>query len=360
VPEELDARDKELLKNIDQFNQTYAASGWHIQDKDISQDLSRVLLAHSSLTSSRLLHVDLESARVFDTQFTGVEFQQAKFTSAVLESVVFTGCKFLMSSFENAKVLNCRFVNCEAKDLNAKHAAFEGCSFESFKDRSGAYDEATLGHCSFDECHLYNSSFFWLKIDSVAIHKSMLEYLVFSSIKGSNLLFEEDSFENCGFSDSRFGSLILRGGKHKGVTFKAFEASNVTIEKCASSDNLSILESKWTGVRIADCPTVSELTINHSRMQDLVIERNQMAYFEMKETTVVGRSRIADCTIDGMGLDNSRLVGLEMANCRLTRYLTLDGATFDAVVLSGITYAPALRFSAQNVAYLNGSAHFGR
>ena len=120
--EELDARDKELLKDIDRFNQTYAAAGWHIQDKDISQDLSRILLSRSSLTSCRLLHVDLDGARVTYTQFTDVEFQQAKFTNAVLVGVVFTNCKFLMASFQNSRLMNCRFVNCEANDLNVQKA----------------------------------------------------------------------------------------------------------------------------------------------------------------------------------------------------------------------------------------------
>jgi hypothetical protein len=104
---------------------------------------------------------------------------------------------------------------------------------------------------------------------------------------------------------------------------------------------------------------LSELTINQSQMSNFVIERSQMAYFEMKMTTVSGNSRIADCTIDGMGLDNSSLTGLEMANCRITRYLTLNDATADAVVLNQIAYAPDLRLSAERVTYLNGSAQFG-
>jgi uncharacterized protein YjbI with pentapeptide repeats len=360
VVEELDARDKELLKDIDRFNQAYAAAGWHIQDKDISQDLSRILLSRSSLTSSRLLHVDLDGARVNYTQFTDVEFQQAKFTNAVLDGVVFTNCKFLMASFQNSRLTNCRFVNCESNDLNAQKATMADSQFESFHDTSGVYDGAVLTACDFDGCRMYNSSFFGSTLNNVSIRKSMVTNVVYSEIKGSDLLFEEDTLENCGLGNSRFGSVTIRGGQNKGVTFKAFRAGTVSIEKCVNSDGLTVQESHWDNAGIVDCAMLSELTINQSQVSNLVIERNQMAYFEMKMTRVSGKSRIADCTIDGMGLDESRLTGLEMASCRITRYLTLNGATADAVVLNQIAYPPDLRFSAEGVKYLNGSAQFGR
>jgi uncharacterized protein YjbI with pentapeptide repeats len=360
VGQELDARDQELLKDIERFNQTYAAAGWHIQDKDISQDLSRILLSRSSVRSSRLLHVGLDRARVTDTQFTDVEFQQAKFTNAVLDGVVFTNCKFLMASFQNSRLTNCRFVNCESNDLNAQKATVTNSRFDSFNDTSGVYDAAVLTACEFEGCHLNNSSFFGSTLNQVSVRKSIVQYVVYSEIRGSDLLFEEDTLEDCGLGESRFGSVTIRGGQNKGVTFKAFRGGTMRIEKCVNSDRLTFLESRWDDAGIVDCVMLSELIINQSIMTNLVIERNQMSYFEMKTTTVSGKSRIADCTIDGMGLDDSRLTGLEIANCRISRYLTLNGATADAVVLNRITYAPDLRFRAEGVKYLNGSAQFGR
>ena len=44
--EELSASDKELLKDIARFNEAFAGTGWHIQDKDVYQDLSRILLVN--------------------------------------------------------------------------------------------------------------------------------------------------------------------------------------------------------------------------------------------------------------------------------------------------------------------------
>jgi fluoroquinolone resistance protein len=360
VGEELDTRDKELLRNMDRFNQTYAAAGWHLQGRDITQNLSRILLLHSSLTSSRLLHTDLDGARVVDTQFTDVEFQQVKFTNASLDRVVFTNCKFLMTSFQNSRLTNCRFVNCESNDLNAQKASASDCQFESFNDTSGVYDGAAFTTCDFDGCHMYNSSFFGTTLNRVAIRRSMLKYVVYSEIKGSDLIFEEDMLDNCGLGKSNFGTLTIRGGQNKGLTLKLFHAGMVSVERCANADGLTVQESNWEKASIVDCAMISELTINQSHVNNFVIERNQIAYFEMKMTKVVGKSRIADCTIEGLGLDNSNLIGLEMTNCRITRYLTLDDATVDAVVLNQIAYAPDLRFSAQGIKYLNGSAQFGR
>jgi hypothetical protein len=38
VPDELDIRDKELLKDIRAFNLAYAATGWHIANKVVTED----------------------------------------------------------------------------------------------------------------------------------------------------------------------------------------------------------------------------------------------------------------------------------------------------------------------------------
>jgi uncharacterized protein YjbI with pentapeptide repeats len=251
-------------------------------------------------------------------------------------------------------------VNCEANDLNAQKTTLADSQFESFNDTSGVYDAAAFTACDFDGCRMYNSSFFGSTLNKLSVRKSMVKDVVYSEIKGSDLLFEEDTLENCGLGNSEFGGVTIRGGQNKGVTFKAFHAGTIRIEKCVTSDGLTVQESRWDNTGIVDCAMLSELTINQSQMSNLLIERNQMAYFEMKMTTVTGRSRIADCTIDGMGLDNSSLTHLEMANCRITRYLTLNGATADAVVLNQIAYPPDLRFSAEGVKYLNGSAQFGR
>lgn len=345
--EELSASDKELLKDIARFNEVYARAGWHIQDKDVYQDLSRILLVNSSLTNCGILHASLHSARVNNTQFTGVEFQQAKFTNATLQGVVFKDCKFLLSGFEGAHLIDCVFENCELNDLDAKKAMFERCRFTSYSDTSGVYDGASFTGCDFDGGRMHNGSFFSSMFQTVAMRKFALEKCVFSDLRGGDLLFEEDTFDRCGFGDSRFGALTLRGGENTGVTFKRFDAGPVSIENCATADVLTVQQSEWKGTRIVGCPNLSELTMNKSRMVGLELERNQMEYFEMKRTTVLGKSRIANCVIDGMGLDNSKLIGLEMANCRVSRYLTLDGVTADAVVLNGIQYAPDLRFSAR-------------
>jgi uncharacterized protein YjbI with pentapeptide repeats len=358
VGEELSASDKQLLTDIARFNEVYARLGWHIQDKDLDQDLTGILLMNSSLTNCRILHANLESAHVNNTQFTGVEFQQAKFTNATLRNVIFTNCKFLLSSFENGRLTDCRFENCETKDLNAKRAVFKNCSFKSFDDTSGVYDEASLTECEFDGGRMHNGSLFSTTFQSVSIRHSTLTRCVFSGIKGGDLVFEDSKLEQSGLGDSRFGALTFSGGENTAVTFKRFNAGPVSIERCAKADQLSVLESRWTGARITDCPNLSELTINKSGIVGLELEQNQMEYFEMKGTTVTGKSRIASCAIDGARLDNSRLIGLEMTNCRVSRYLTVDGVTADALVLNGIQYAPDLRFSAQGVTYLNGSSRF--
>jgi hypothetical protein len=64
VSDELDPNDKALLQDIQQFNRTYVAKGWHLRDKIVRQDLSRIVLSNSSMASVQFLHCDWKWATV--------------------------------------------------------------------------------------------------------------------------------------------------------------------------------------------------------------------------------------------------------------------------------------------------------
>jgi|HubBroStandDraft_1064217.scaffolds.fasta_scaffold06159_3 fluoroquinolone resistance protein len=356
---ELDPADKALLKDIQAFNQEYAAAGWHIQDKVVTEDLSRILLVRSSIASAQFLYVAWKSAILTDTHFSNVEFQQAEFAGAHLRAVTFRDCKFVVCSFAKATLTDCRFINCTSEELNARDAVFEGCQFETFADGSGVYGSASLNNCSFERSRLDNSSFYATKFNDVPLRQCELKNVIFAGIQGFGLLFEDATLFNCGFERSRYGSVTFSRGQSKGLTFNAFDSEKLAIEDCASIQALTVCDSTWTAPAIGGCPAVSELTLNRSRMKDLVIERCQIAYFEMQDTEVSGGSRIADCSIAGLNLERSSLRLLRMSNCTVAVYLIADGATMDGVVLGGLVYAPDLQFSARDVKYLNASAEFG-
>lgn len=358
MSDELDPKDKALLEDIDAFNRAYAAAGWHIRDKVVREDLSRISL-NRSLTSVQFLHVNWQSAVLTDSRFDNVEFQQAAFTGATLHNVVFTDCKLVMCSFQKAKLTDCRFINCVAQGLNARDAVFEGCVFESFEDRSGVFGSAALRNCRFDRGRFDNTSFHSTELHAVLMKESSLVNVIFAAIRGTGLAFEGAALHNCGFEQSQYGSVTFERTNSKGVTFKGFEAENLSLRNCPMIDALTVRGSTWTAPSIQDCPAISELTIGQSWMKDLTLTRSLIAYFRIEEAQVTGDSRITDCRIVGLNLKKSTLVGTQMANCALTAYLILDDATLDALVLSGITYARGLRISSQGVKYLNGSAEFG-
>ena len=359
MSDELDPGDKALLRDIQAFNRTYAASGWHLQDKVVTEDLSGIALVRSSMTSVQFLHVHWRNAILTNTQFTNVEFQQSDFTGATFHDVVFKDCKFKICSFARARLNDCRFVNCTSEELNARDATFEACGFESFEDNSGVFGSAAFHKCRYERGRMDNSSFYSSKFTDFSVKQTACENVSFADIEGTNLLFEDAAIHNCSFTGGHYGKVAFERGQSKGLTFKEFHPQEIAIQNCEKIEALSVLNSMWSSPTIAACPAIFELTIDESRIEDLTISHSRIAYFEMEETQISGNSRISDCEISGLNLEKSTLTGTHMINCVLAKYLMASGATLDGVVLSGITYAPGLEISASDAKYLNGSPQFG-
>jgi uncharacterized protein YjbI with pentapeptide repeats len=352
---ELDPKDKALLQDIQTFNREYAASGWHLREKLVKEDLSRIVLSRSSMIAVVFQYTNWRSALLTDCEFTNAEFGQGSFEEAKLRGVVFRDCVFRLTSFAGATLTNCHFHNCKAEQWNARAAKLEGCTFDSCEDSSGVFGDATLENCRWNECQWLNSSFYGVTLQAVAVKGSTIDSAIFSDIRGSELSFEEDTIQRCSFEDSRYGSLIFERASIRGVTFRAFHSEAVAIRNCAGMEALTVRDSTWSGPSIVDCPAVSELKIDRSKMNDLAIERNQMAYFTLSQTDVSGDSRISDCVLAGWNLEKSTLRRTQIMNCAIERYLKADGSTLDGVTLRGIRYAPDLRRGLGGVKYLNGS-----
>jgi uncharacterized protein YjbI with pentapeptide repeats len=96
---ELDPKDKALLQDIQAFNREYAVSGWHLQDKLVKEDLSRIALRGSSMVSVTFQYTNWRSALLTDSEFKKVEFDQCSFVEAKLRGVVFRDCVFRVTSF---------------------------------------------------------------------------------------------------------------------------------------------------------------------------------------------------------------------------------------------------------------------
>jgi fluoroquinolone resistance protein len=352
---ELDPKDKALLQDIQAFNREYAVSGWHLQDKLVQEDFSRLVLCRSSMVSVVFQYTNWRSALLTDSEFTNVEFDQCSFKEARLSGVVFRHCLFRFGSFAGATLTNCSFHNCKADQWNARAAKLKDCAFDSCEDTSGVFANATLENCRWNECRWYNSSFYGVTFQAVAVKGSSIDSVIFSDIHGSHLSFEDDIVQRCSFEDSRYGSLTLERGSVRGVTFRAFHPQAIAIRNCASMEVLTVRDSIWRGPSITGCPAVCELMIDRSQMSDLAIERNQMWYFTLSQTEVSGDSRISDCMLAGWKLENSTLRRTRIVNCTIGSYLKADGATLDGVALTDISYAPGLRRSLGGVTYLNGS-----
>ncbi len=355
---DLDKSDKDLLKDIQAFNRAYANKGWHIRDKVVTEDLSHIVLVHSSMTSVQLLNVNWRSANVVETEFTNVEFEQSQFTEARFQGVVFKDCRFILCSLAKATLTDCRIINCTCEELNARDAVFESCLFQSSVDTGGIYGSASLHNCRYEQCKLENNSFYSTKLNAVSLVQTALKATIFASIQGTGLSFESAVLHNCSFEGDGYGHLTFQGGNTRGVTFKSFNSQSLTLQNCTKIERLSVWESVWIGAVILDCPDISELTINQSNLKNFTLARNQIAYFEMEETSVSGDSHITDCAISGLNLERSTLIGLKMTNCTLANYLMANGATLDAVRLERLVYAPRLEISTDSVKYRNGSDAF--
>jgi uncharacterized protein YjbI with pentapeptide repeats len=358
VNTELDPEEIALLRNIDEFNAKIASTGWNLREKDVKEDLSRIRLLHSSLTSVHFLHVKWNNAVVTDTRFNSVQFSQAKFSGATLEGVVFTDCSFEICSFQQATFTNCQFLNCRAEELNAKAASFEGCRFEKFNDTSGVFSSAVLRNCQFEHCHFENSSFQSAEIVSVPLRGSDLHNVVFGALKGTNLSFVDSKVEHTGFGESRYGSVVFERGTSKAVTFTGFKADSLRVQHCQRIEAFTLMDCAFQKITIADCPAVSELSIQRGRLTNVAIERCQIAYFKLQEANLSGESRFSQCQIAGLNTIKSTLVGLRIQNCLVAEYLILEGASFERLSLVGLEYAPQLQMRAAGVTYLGESARF--
>lgn len=355
---ELDPEDLKLLQNIGDFNAKYAASGWHIREKDVRGDLSRMRLLNSSMASVRVLGVQWNAAVVTNTKFMSVEFTQAKFSGATLQDVVFTDCTFSMCSLQRARLTNCRFVNCRSEELNAGQAVFLGCSFDAFKDFTGVFTGATFRSSIFERCEFKNSSFRSAQLDSLPVRHSVLHNVVFGDLKGTDLKFEESKVEQTGFSDSHFGSIAFERGSTRGVTFKAFHADSLRIQNCEKIEALGAHDSEVKRIAITDCPAVSELGLRQCRVSELFAERCQIAFLQLAETRVLASGKFSQCQLAGMNLAGSTLVGLRLENCLIADYLVLENASFERLALSGLEYGSPLKASTSGVKYLGDSARF--
>jgi uncharacterized protein YjbI with pentapeptide repeats len=358
VNTELDAETIALLRNIGEFNARIATTGWHLREKDVKEDLSRIQLSNSSMNSVRFLYVNWNEAVISNTEFIGVEFTQSKFSGASLRGVTFTNCIFAICSFQKARLNDCRFIDCRSEELNARQAFFEDCLFDKFDDTSGVFGSATLRKCRFERCRLENSSFQSMEIVSVPLRDSHLHNVIFGDLKGTELTFENSKLDHTGFADGRYGNVAIERGTCRAVSFSGFKADSLRIQKCESIEAFTIMDSTLQKTSITDCPAVSEIAIQRSRLTNVAVERSQIAYLELLESHLSGECRFAQCQIVGLNMAKSTLIGLRIENCLIAEYLILEGASFERLVLLGVEYAPQLTLRAGDVKYLGESARF--
>jgi fluoroquinolone resistance protein len=358
VRRELDREDRELLKDIFAFNVQYAATGWHIEDRAVTEDLSGVWLSNSTIVTAEFVFTKLRSSRLADTRFDGVEFHQADFSQAVMGNVVFANCRFVLCQMQAAVLKNCRFINCQSERLDATGTTFEDCTFEALEEGMGCFTKAVLKDCAFERCKLDGSAFHKTRIDEVAFRSSGLTDLVFDDIRGTGLSFEHPGFEGAAFVDSHYGAITFDGGVNRAVKFNRFDAESVVLKNIARTESLSIRDSVWKESSIANCPEVVEWTINLSQMENFTVTASQIAYLDLQKSEFSGSSRIANCVIAGLNASGARFMGTTWSNCRIAGYLILNETTFDAAVIAGMLYSYE-SLETRDVRYLNGSGVLG-
>jgi uncharacterized protein YjbI with pentapeptide repeats len=358
MPEPTGPVEPTLIQDPEALRRARASTGGPLRELILSLDLSHLELSGTTVSSVQALHVSWVEARISDVRFTDVVFLQCDFARAEFSNTDFVNCRFERCSFEDARLLQCRLSNVAFEGLNGRYAKFESCIFESFEDRSGVFTSATVQRCQFERCLFDNSAFYGALIGEVVLRTTTLCYVIFSGLRGSGLSFEDAVLLQCGFEDSRYGTLEIVGGVSKGLTFRAFGLQRLAIRRSERIEGLTALGCNWSSATITDCAAVAELTIERSRLQDLTLLGCQVAYLQVTDSDVSGHSRLADCRFAGLSLEDSVLHGTELANCTLSDYLALDRARFEAVVLKAMVYSPGLQVSAQGVAYLNGADRF--
>ena len=355
---ELDESDKELLRDISAFNLKYSATGWHLEDRLIDQDLSNVWLMHSSLNACEIVGAKFRSAILADTQFSDTDFHQVDFANARLRNVVFTNCRFVHCRFDETDLQVCSFTNCQSERLNARNARFADCSFNTFEDRAGVFTGVLFRDSTLERCKLNGSAFHSTGLIKIWFTASMIDDVVFDGMHGSEATFEDSSLENCGFVDSRYAGLNFRRGSCIAVSFNRFTGTDIVFDNVARIEALTFRDCDLAGSTVLDCSQVCELTLNLCNLRRFHLVRCQVAYLDTKESVFLVDCGISQCVIAGLTLARARFVGTQWNGCQILGALILDEAVFDAVVLSGMSYTE-ISVQARDVQYLNGSPVFG-
>lgn len=350
----LDDKEKEQLADIEKFNSTVGATGWHIKDKKLEEEnLAGIKLNNSSLKNTDLLQSKITSGEIRNSVFKGVDATGSDFSDSKFTDVEFSDCIFRYTKFARAEFVRCVFRGCHSENTEMENAVFHECTFERLDDNSGLFTRSEFSDSRFMQCHLDNSSFYYAKLRKVLFDGGHLDHVVMANTVIEEVDVDKGRIDFCSFNESDINRMNFKQAHSKGITFGKAVISGMTLTECDNFTGLNLINSTCTTVVIASSKLFSEPTFYGSKLNDLEIRDCNVAYLDLVEAEITGDSKIADCTISGANMSQAKVVGIVISSTTFDDYLVLDDGIFEGLKLRDVTFNPGLEVDASNVQYIN-------
>ena len=349
---ELDKEQKDLLKDINAFNNSVSQQGWHLKDKKLDKEILKgIRLNNSSMDNVDMLEVDISNSTIQKSTFSRVDLRGANFTNAVLREVEFRSCDFGFVDFGQTEFVDCVFHKCQAQETQMEKAVFRGCTFESYSDKDGVLDSATFSDCNFVKPRFDNTSLYYAQLEKVEMSDGVVENTIFAGTGLRQVSFSKINIDFCSFNESTVDQLVFEECRSQRISFGKASIKNLKFTKCDNFSALNIIKSECQGLIFADCPLISEPMFYLSIVNDFSITNSCVEYLEGEESTYGGANLIRDSKISGANFSQSKVSGLTVENTTLFDYLVLDEGEFSNLTLRNVKYDDKLEIDAKDVKY---------
>ena len=346
--------DRALLRDIEKFNKRYAEEGWHVSDFSLDrEDLSNIHLENSSVRESAWNQVVIRDGVIENTVFEDVEFQGLELKNTRLVNVRFINCTFLFPRFSEVRMVDVIIEDAVMEEGKIEATLFEKSRFRRLNDHLSVFVASSFVKTTFAKGTLSNTGF----------HDVLLEETTFQDIQLTDVSFRKAEVQNALFQGATLDATVFAEGYGTDVTF----------ERCRGQKGLSIVAPQWSTMTMSGHDELQQVRINDAELDtlsltelrnvtDFIMRRSKVGHvhisgselndFGMQKTEVAG-GQIEASTFWGLGLAGSHLSHVDIAESTIGTYLILDGAVFDQLSLTDISYQQVELVTAADVRYIN-------
>lgn len=323
-----------------------------ISDSVISnEEFGRLKLVKGRLENVELSLSDFREAVIDHCELTRVLFEDANFSNAYFRATIFTDCIFKIGDFTRARFDGCQFRQCRFDEITVEKAELNDCTFENAQLFVATFKAGKFNACKFNHVLLDNASFYNTNLDSVVFADSECKMSVFSEVNTKKTLFRNGKITDTGFESGTHDGLGFASVDIKGLTLRSVTIDDLSIVQCKDVQGAAIIDGKCTHVTVNDCAMLEELSFTQCELADVNIIKSKLAYFDLVESTLTGKSVFSDLEFLGASFEDSSITGLFIERCVFSDYLVLNGTKFRFLVVRAVKHAADLEIQAKNVEF---------